>query len=64
MSRFCSDITRHMRLFELIRQQNLVALRQDQAVVKPAQIVPSDLDWFVVQAVRSLNNHGVSLYKS
>lgn len=55
MTRFCSDITPHMRLFELIRQQNLVALRRDAMGTHTTQSTPADFHQFVVQAKQSFS---------
>lgn len=56
MSRFCSDLTRHMRLFELLRQQNLAA---EQAVTRArlhAFPSPDQMNSFVSEALRSLDH--------
>ena len=55
MTRFCSDISGHMRLFELLRQQNLATERRDRDASRAAPSHPAEMDRFLSQAVQSLS---------
>lgn len=54
MTHICSEITRHMRLFELIRQQNIGEQIAKAKAGNAQQITPVEGARIVTQAAQSL----------